>query len=511
VTRPSDPNRATIELPSRTDPIVAGLSQAVGGPVGAHALLRRRFWTPLRIVLALTCLVMAFNWVQKSPSRDGNWPAEHLPQYNNASSTDVLALYYAEGLGKGQIPYLDHDVEYPVLTGVMMGAIGLPVHWVVHSGIGARITKGLAAVGLAVGGAPNEGKWFYDATAIALGGFALLTTWAIARMRTRRPWDAAMFALAPAMFLTATVNWDLLAVALTTMSLFAWSKRHPVWAGVLLGLAISAKFYPLLILGPLILLCLRRRAPIAIAYGGITVAATAFTWLLINLPVLLIAPKAWTTFYSFSRTRGVDWGTFWYIGSHLPRGQGADGQPRFGLGVFNSLAGNVPRLNTVAWVLFALCCAGIAALILWAPRPPRLGAVAFLVVATFLLTNKVWSQQFVLWLIPLAVLARPRWGAFLAWQACELAYFFGFYQILLRTSGGKAVLPEVAFTWASVARWLSLAVLCGLVVYEALRPDADVVRRNGEDDPDGGPLDESTGPPGPTREIARTPLAPARA
>ena len=26
------------------------------------------------------------------------------------------------------MPYRDHPVEYPVLTGFMMGAIGLPVH-----------------------------------------------------------------------------------------------------------------------------------------------------------------------------------------------------------------------------------------------------------------------------------------------------------------------------------------------------------------------------------------------
>lgn len=482
--------RPTQELPSRTDPVVAGLSEAIGGPPGAHALFRRRFWTPVRVALALTCLVLAFNWVQKSPCRDGAW-SDH-EQYRNACYTDVLALYYVEQLSDGAVPYFHHEVEYPVLTGFMMGVIGLPVHYLVASGVGGQLTDALATVGLAEGGPPNEGKWFYDATALALAGFALLTAWAIARMRTRRPWDAAMFALAPALFLTATVNWDLLAVGLSTVALYAWSTRRPGLAGVLLGLAVAAKFYPLLLLGPLILLCLRRRSPDAVSAAASTTGAAVATWAAVNLPILALAPNGWKRFFELNSERGVDWGTLWYIGTHLPAGTGPDGRPQVGFEPFHALSRDVDRLNTVSWILFTLCCAGIGALILFAPRRPRLGAMAFLVVAAFLLTNKVWSQQFVLWLIPLAVLARPRWRAFLAWQACELAYFFAFYQILLRTSTGKALLPEGVFTLASVARWLSVATLCGLVVYEALRPEADVVRRNGVDDPEGGPLDETS-------------------
>jgi uncharacterized membrane protein len=467
-----------IVLPSHSDRVVAGLSQAIGGPLGRHATLRRRFWTPLQVILLLTTLVFAFNWVQKSPCRDGAW--QDFSQYRNACYTDVLALYYAEKLDQGYVPYIDQEVEYPVLTGVMMGVIGLPVHAVVSSGA----LKGL--------GDPSEGTVFYDLTALALAGFGLATTYSIVRSRPRRPWDGAMVALAPAVFVTATVNWDYLAVGLTALGLLAWSKRRPGWAGVLLGLATAAKFYPLLILGPLVLLCLRRRNPEARAAALTTVLSAVFTWLVVNVPFAIMAPDGWSKFFRLSSTRAVDWGTFWYIGNHIPVGRDGDGNPKLGLPGFGWLGNHIPALNITAWLLFTVCCIGIAALILFAPRRPRLGAMAFLVVAAFLLTNKVWSQQFVLWLVPLAVLARPRWRAFLIWQACELFYFFTFYQILLRVSNGKhLVLPEAAFTLASIARWLSLAVLCALVVREALRPDLDVVRRDGVDDPDGGVLDET--------------------
>ena len=61
----------------------------------------------------------------------------------------------------------------------------------------------------------------------------------------------------------------------------------------------------------------------------------------------------------------------------------------------------------------------VLALGLLAPRRPRLPQLLFLVVAAFLLTNKVWSPQYSLWLLPLAVLARPSWRALLAWQVTE--------------------------------------------------------------------------------------------
>ena len=51
--------------------------------------------------------------------------------------------------------------------------------------------------------------------------------------------------------------------------------------------------------------------------------------------------------------------------------------------------------------LLVLFCAGIGVLILVAPRRPRLHQVVFLTVAAFVVTNKVYSPQFVVWLIPL--------------------------------------------------------------------------------------------------------------
>ena len=48
-------------------------------------------------------------------------------------------------------------------------------------------------------------------------------------------------------------------------------------------------------------------------------------------------------------------------------------------------------------------------------------------VAALVLSNKVYSPQYVLWLLPLAVLARPRWRDLLIWQGAEVLYFLAIW------------------------------------------------------------------------------------
>ena len=98
-------------------------------------------------------------------------------------------------------------------------------------------------------------------------------------------------------------------------------------------------------------------------------------------------------------------------------------------------------------------------------------------VAAFLLFGKVWSQQYVLWLVPLLILARPKWTMFLVWQAAEVGYFLAFYGKMLQVSAedGRGI-PEWLFLTAAGARWLTVAAMCALVIGEILSPRLDVVR-----------------------------------
>ena len=147
-------------------------------------------------------------------------------------------------------------------------------------------------------------------------------------------------------------------------------------------------------------------------------------------------------------------------------------------------------------VLFVLCCAAIGYIALTAPRRPRVTQLAFLVVAAFLLTNKVWSPQFSLWLVPLAVLALPHRRILLAWMTIDaLVWVPRMYYLYSVPDRG---LPEQWFTATVLLRDLAVLGLCALVVRQIYRPEEDLVRWGGRvDDPAGGVFDRAAdAPPG---------------
>jgi uncharacterized membrane protein len=430
--------------PSRDDPLVATASGAVGGPLGSRARPGGNWWSPVRVMLAMVIAVFALGVVEKQPCRGDAWSSGGTMPYVHACYSDVPHMYRLRGFVDGHLPYFDrggHEpLEYPVIIGGVMAA-----------------TAVVARLG---GDVASETVLFYDLTALLLAVTAAVTVVALVRLAGRRPWDAALFALAPGLLLNATINWDLVAVMFTSLAMLAWARRRPGWAGVLIGLGAATKLYPLLLLGVLLPLCLRAgRLP---AYAR-TLGAAVATWLAVNLPVMLVAFDGWKTFYVFSRSRGADLGSVWYALSNL-------GRP-------------VPALNVVASGLMLVLFAGIAVITLRAPRRPRVAQVAFLVVAVFAIFNKVYSPQYVLWLIPLAALARPRWRDFLIWQVAEVIYFFGVWLFLAGWYTPDRGLPATAYGMVIAVHF------AGTVVRDMLRPEADPVRADGTDDPAGGLLD----------------------
>jgi len=290
-----------------------------------------------------------------------------------------------------------------------------------------------------------------------------------------------MVALSPALILNAFVNWDLIAMALTSLGIAAWAARRGVWAGVLLGLAVATKFYPLVVLGALLLLCLRAGRLTEFAR---TFAAAALAWLAVNLPVMIAAPSGWATFFVFSEHRYADWGSLWYMFEY------------FNLRVIGNY--QLSALNVMSAVALVVVYAAIALLALAAPRRPRLPQLCFLLLAAFLMTNKVWSPQYVIWLVPLAVLARPRLWPYVLWQLAEVGYFVGIWGYLLfayRLDGysypGYQGLSTGWYFTLLLARFLSVGLLAAYVVWDILDTERDVVRVRGHDDPAGGILDQA--------------------
>lgn len=447
--------------PTRSDPVAWGGSMLFGGPLGKFARVpSRSWWTPTRVLIVMAALTYSVGFLLDVPCAVNGWASPD--RYEHLCYSDIPPLFSLRGFADGFFPYIQtppggQPLEYPVLIGMFMAVAG-------------AITR---ALGTAVPDL-NQGLAFFGVNVVMLYPFLLLTVLATARTMRARPWDAAMVALAPSVLLAATINWDLIAIGLAATAILLWSRKYPVAAGVLLGLAIAAKFYPLLFLGPLLILCLR--AGQMRAWFRLTLAAAA-TWLVINLPFAIANFEGWFYFYDFSSTRSQDFGSVWYAASLW-------GLP------------SIPPdlLNLVATGSFLVLCAGIAALIWFAPTRPRLGAMLFLVVAAFVVTNKVYSPQFVLWLVPLAALARPIWRDFLAWQAGQVAYFIAIWWYLagLDTEGSRGMTPEwygfFVFVHVGVTIWFA-----ALIIRDAIYPEDDPIRTDGipenADDPAGGVLD----------------------
>ncbi|TIC89348.1 DUF2029 domain-containing protein [Nocardioides sp. GY 10113] len=430
--------------------------------MGEHGT-RHPSWTPLRVLLLMTAVVFSIGLLQKAPcsvaeGKDQNWTYSHM------CYSDLRPLYIPRGLAERAWPYSDDAevrsryevMEYPV--GISYWAWGTA--WVTQWLNGSPdVTERYSLPVDDLWGLPEmsrEVNIFVLVNAVGFGALALLSTWLLARSHPGRPWDAAAFALSPVLALTGLINWDLIAVALVAGALWAWSRDRPLLTGVLIGLGIAAKLYPLFLLGAVLVICLRRWRLGALLT---TVLAAVVSWALANLPAYLTGPEQWKVFWSFNADRAADLGSLWLVAD-----QAAD------LGL------SAHTINLWSWILFGSWCVLVFLVGMFAPETPRLAQLGYLIVVGFLLVNKVYSPQYVLWLLPLAVLARPRWRDQIIWQACEVFYFCSVWWYLggyLAPAGGG----DAGFYWLGiVVRAIGELYLAAVIIRDMYRPAHDPVR-----------------------------------
>ncbi|MCI0634953.1 MAG: glycosyltransferase 87 family protein [Actinobacteria bacterium] len=379
---------------------------------------------PRRIGLAIVFLMLAgtltLGQAIKAPCASGDWGDGR--QYTRLCYTDIIPLLATEQLTGGRLPYLDACAEtgggcdeYPVLT-----------MWTM------RLTAW--ASGPDVGG-------FYRWNVALLWLAAFWLAFCLYQMVGAR---ALYFALAPTLAIYATTNWDLLPAALATAGTLAYLRRRDVWSGVLLGLGAAAKIYPALLVIPFVVGRFRGREP----DRGIHLAwAAAGTWIAVNLPFALGGTAGWWEFFRFNSVRAADWDSLWYIACERTTGAGCT---------------NTRLINLASAALFVTW----VAVVWWAKahRDPGFArwTLGFPILVVFLLTNKVYSPQYSIWLLPWFALALPHLRLFVAFEAADVAVFvtrFSWFGTLEELDGGLAGIPIGAFQAAVVIRAIVL-VLC---------------------------------------------------
>jgi hypothetical protein len=254
---------------------------------------------------------------------------------------------------------------------------------------------------------------------------------AIWSLRTRlSAWLAAVVALWPLNAYYWEFKYDLVPAALLAAGLALALRRRWGLAGIALGLGTAAKWTPALAFAALAVWCLAARG--TRAAGRLTAGFSAAVAVL-NVPFLAWAPSEVVAAYTRQGGRSITAESAWY----LPlRWAGVTGP-------FRSipLPAGAPRWADVLAVVvqIALVLATIASVWLVRTNLPLGVAVAGLVPVVFLLTNRIFSPQFlvpilVAWAVALALVGiRERdallvtAGALVATVANAFVFPFVFY------------------------------------------------------------------------------------
>ena len=253
-----------------------------------------------------------------------------------------------------------------------------------------------------------------------------------------KPKSSIYFALAPAVFFSIFINWDLYAVATTLLTIYFYDKNKLQLSAFFLATAVSFKFYPMVLIFAILIIGVRRKQ---IYNTVLFVLSTFMFFILINIIPILIDFKGWLYFYQVSLNRKGGSGSLWE---------------------FLALNGiEVKNLNYLAVLATFLTYLAIAVYFLKFHKEVNLATMAFLCVFAFVLFNKVYSPQFVIWLTSLAVFVLNRKiqkYLFVLWQFSELVFHFAVWRYLYWQGFGNKTsgISDQTFKWLIAFRVICL-------------------------------------------------------
>jgi len=393
----------------------------------------------LQIALIVTLVASVLSFGKFNHCRSSGWGSPDV--YIHMCYSDISALYGAREINTDQWPYAssDNSVEYPVLTGVVMWATGLLID------------------------DPNGYRPYFDLNILLITLLLFASVFILWRLK---PEFVALFPIAPAVFGSLFINWDIYAVLFALLSVYFYKTQKLDLSALFMGVAISTKFYPGVILfGIALIFWNQKEITKLIRYLLVTV----LSWLVINLPVALTNFDGWLRFFKLNIDRDSDLGSIWYAAALLKWPQ--------------------PNVNNITMILFliALMAIGVFYFAVAQSRSDfaNLATVAFLTVAAFVTISKVYSPQYILWLTPLAVLAMAKDDerkAFWIWQGTEALYHFGIWQYLASYTGAKFGITETFYAFIILIRIAGLAWFSSTLIRTALA-ERSTATRNSQGNP----------------------------
>jgi uncharacterized membrane protein len=325
---------------------------------------------------------------------------------------------------------VQHPVEYPALTGLIMWLLSFLV-------------------------SPSQTAIFdyYRITAVFQIVLLAISAYLIFKLAGKK--YGFYFILAPAVLYSLNRNWDIWAIAAMLLAIYLFEKKRFQLSAILLAVSIATKFFPIVLMLPIMIIFLRnKQIKLFIRYA----LTTAIAWTVINLPIVLINYEGWAYFYKFSAERGLGSASFFEI--------------------TNIILPSITFSSIHFYILNTLALVAVTTYFVRLKSVPTLAATSFFVMFGFILFNKQYSMQYVIWLSALAVLTFSYLKrehkelliyVYILWQSLELAFQYSFFQKILTSTYANTATPmtitvsNTAYGYIGVARYI-LAVIFALLL-----------------------------------------------
>jgi len=337
-------------------------------------------------MLFVVTLTFGLGVAQKTQCMRRGW-IEDKTGVSFLCDTDIPHLFSWEQLSGGRLPYIDPCAPSPV-----------PARQCDEYPAGTMYLMRAIASGTGEGGDPYW-RFSWGATLI-LYLCAIWITWSLERMSAR----TVLFAAAPVLLTAGTLNWDLVPVALATAGTLAFLQGRDTRAGSLLGVGAVIKLYPGLLAIPF---ALDRYLSGARDRAIRLIALTGGIWVAMNLPLAILGFAGWARFFRYNSRRPPDFDSLWEVLCHLHLCPPTS---------IVNLASAVFAVAGTWWAWRAARRHADAALPVW--------MLAFPMLVMILLTGKVWSSQYSLWILPWFAVTSVPWFLFVEYQLAEVAEYF---------------------------------------------------------------------------------------
>jgi uncharacterized membrane protein len=194
-----------------------------------------------------------------------------------------------------------------------------------------------------------------------------------------RKW-AIVFVISPAVLYSLNRNWDIWAIVAMIWAIYLFEKGKLRQSAIVLAVSVATKLFPIVLLFPIFFYFMRqKKVREFIEYSAITMGV----WFVINLPFMLINFRGWSYFYEFSYKRGIGSASIFDVTA----------QAGFG----------IPTWSILFYALNLIIFGGLGLYFWKSAKIVPLTEGAYLTMFAFILFNKQYSMQYVIWLAALAV------------------------------------------------------------------------------------------------------------